>query len=383
MIIVKNTLKTGRRYLVLALVAMMTLASCTKLEDTAPLRKITFEKAIYRPQTKADPVTKPITDEFTSFKCKAFLHAEGYDAAQNMFGEGGETISAYTSGHAITTNASEVAYWAPSHDYYWPKGESSYINFVGWYDKRGIAPTEATETSLKWNGYTVATTDNLLFADEAWRYKANPDANKYGYNGIEKGVPMLFHHALAQLCIEAKVTETTLPNVTGGNGLGNTYWEVTLSDIHLAGVYNTGNLVLTNAAPDGTGSATKEWSGSWTSTGSTTTINMVAISTPLDKTDATTVLAMQSVLPQTVTNDIVLSFDYNIDTYFNTTRYAQEKIHASIKLNDVNAVTGPISSWEMNKKITYTITINPVTTTIKIDPAMVDWVTETGGSASL
>ena len=389
MIVLKDKLKTRAIYFIIAAVAMTSLVACTKFEDTAPPRKITFEKAIYRPQTKADPdpVIKSVMDEFTSFKCKAFLHADNggtaYFPTQDMFGANGETISAYTSNDEKTTDSTAVAYWAPSHDYYWPKGERSFINFVGWYDAKGTAPSEATETSLKWNGYTVETTDNLLFADEAWRYKANPESNRYGFNGIEKGVPMLFHHALAKLCIEAKVAETTIENKTGGAGLGNTNWEVTLSNIKLDGIYTTGDLVLTNTEPTGTASATSEWQGGWTPTGSTTTINMTAVATPLDKTNATTILAMQSVLPQTVTNAVVLSFDYNIDTKFNGEKYAQEKIHASIKLNDANAVTGRISSWDMNKKVTYTIIIDPVTTTIKIDPAMVDWVVETGGTATL
>lgn len=388
MIVLKDKLKTRAIYFIIAAVAMTSLAACTKLEDTAPPRKITFEKAIYRPQTKADdPVIKSVMDEFTSFKCKAFLHADNggtaYYPTQDMFGENGETISAYTIGDVITTNSASVAYWAPSHDYYWPKGSRSYINFVGWYDSKGTLPSEATETSLKWNGYTVGTEDNLLFADEAWHYKANPESNRYGFNGIEKGVPMLFHHALAKLCIEAKVAETTKENKTGGAALGSTNWEVTLSNIKLEGIYTTGNLVLTNTEPAGTASATSEWQGGWTPTGSTTTINMTAVDTPLKKTESTTILAMQSVLPQTVEDAVVLSFDYNIDTKFNADKYAQEKIHASIKLNDVNAVTGPISSWAMNKKVTYTIIIDPVTTTIKIDPAMVDWVVETGGTANL
>ncbi|MCR5850773.1 MAG: fimbrillin family protein [Bacteroidaceae bacterium] len=377
-------MKTRAIYFVLASMAMTSLVACTKMEDTAPPRKITFEKAIYRPQTKADdPVIKSVMDEFTSFKCKAFLHADNggtaYYPTQDMFGENGETISAYTTGDVITTNSASVAYWAPSHDYYWPKGSRSYINFVGWYDSKGTLPSEATETSLKWNGYTVGTEDNLLFADEAWHYKANA-TNGPHYDGVTEGVPMIFHHALAKLCIEAKVAEQTKENKTGGAGLGNTNWEVTLSNISLAGVYTTGNLVLTNTEPSETSAATSAWTGSWTPTGSTTTISMDAIDTPLKKDRATKVLQMRSVMPQTVTDDIVLAFDYNIVTKFNTDEYAHEKIHASVKLNEV---TGHIAAWEMNKKITYTIIIDPVTTTIKIDPAMVDWVTEAGGSTTL
>ena len=83
---------------------------------------------------------------------------------------------------------------------------------------------------------------------------------------------------------------------------------------------------------------------------------------------------------------MILSFDYNIITKFNGTEYAHEKIHASIPLSSFEVTLGGndgIDRWNMNKKITYTIIINPVTTTIKIDPAMVDWIIETGGTTTL
>ena len=103
------------------------------------------------------------------------------------------------------------------------------------------------------------------------------------------------------------------------------------------------------------------------------------------KTSETDLLAMMSVMPQAVTDDMVLSFKYNISTRFGTSaadapEYAHEKIQANIKLSEV---TSHIGIWDMNKKITYTITINPKTTIIKIDPAMVDWIPQTGGSTTL
>lgn len=375
---------TTKKCFIIAVIAMMTLAACTKLEDTAPPRKITFETATYRPQTKADNDTVPaagsIMREFASFKCKAFLHADSvgsYFTTQDMFGANGETISAYDGSNSITTNSALVAYWAPSHDYYWPKGSRSYINFVGWYDKKGTAPTEATEESLKWENYTVLTDDNLLFADEAWHFKATPNAEYHKDGGVTKGVPMMFHHALAKLCIKAAVADTTKANVTGGEGLGKTKWEVTLSNISLAGVYNQGTLALTNGDPANdpepqSDATTKAWSGSWTPVGNAASIAMGNVDAPL-QTTAVDVLEMQTVMPQAVTSDMILSFDYKIVTKFNNEQYAQEKIHADINLS---TIADHIANWDMNKKITYTITINPETTTIKIDPAMVDWLTD-------
>ena len=360
-----------KKFIYIAALALIAGAACTKVETVTPDAKITFQAANYVPQTKAEV---SIMSEFTSFTCKAFLHAKGYESeTQDMFGASGETISASTSANAVTTTSSEVAYWAPSHDYYWPKDAESYVNFVAWYDKKGTAPSTATETSLSWTDYTVLTSDNLLYADEAWRYKQNPTASYKKDGTVSEGVPMLFHHALAQLCIKAKVTKNT-----DGKTPAHT-WDVTLSDITLAGVFNKGTLTLTNSDPNSTTSQPKAWTGSWATSGSTTNVSMDDVTTPLTTT-ATDVLSMQNVLPQTVTNDVVLNLKYNISYKYNGTEYAHEKIPAAIQLNNI---TDAIASWDMNKKITYTITINPETTTIKLDPAMVDREAVAGGSAEI
>lgn len=367
-----------KKFFILAAAALVAFSACTKIEDvdSAPAKKITFQAASYVPQTKANV---PVWDEFTSFKCKAFLHAAGYTSeTQNMFGAAGETITPWQSdGSTAATSEANVSYWAPSHDYYWPKDASSYVNFVAWYDAKNTAPTTATETSLSWENYEVLTTDNLLFADEAWHYKKNTD-NAAQYTDptdkVTSGVPMLFHHALAQLCIKAKVKKASE---------GNTAWDVTLSDISLAGVYNKGTLTLTNTEPSAsTFNTTVPWTvtgGNWSPTGNTSSVTMSDVTTPLTTT-AVDVLKMQNVLPQTVTDDVVLNFKYNISYKYNGTEYAHEKITAAVQLN---SITDAISVWEMNKKITYTITINPETTTIRIDPAMVEWEPQAGGSTTL
>ena len=116
-----------RIWLILVLTA---LTGCVKAEmDPVPEREITFSVGNY-----ATAETKAVSLEsysITSFKSKGFLHAEGYEeTTQDFFGAGGETI---------TWNGTDEI-WAPSHPYYWPKGASSYINFISWYDKTGILP---------------------------------------------------------------------------------------------------------------------------------------------------------------------------------------------------------------------------------------------------
>ena len=382
MIMVKNN-STTKKCFIIAAVAMVTLVACTKMEDTAPLRKITFETATYRPQTKADTVS--IMSEFVNFKCKAFLHAAGYEnETQMFFGTNGETISAYNGNNVVVTTSGSVAYWAPSHDYYWPKDPSSYINFVGWYDAKGTTPTTATEESLSWTGYVVEDNDNLLYADEAWHYNENPrsiyhkdiaDGNTASY----EGVPMLFHHALSKISVKALVTKTSEPNKTGSDE-GTTIWDVTLSNFKIEGVYKQGDLVLTNEEPEPV-AKTVGWTGSWTQQEGVTTDTLSRPNTTFSLTaSASDIIPMRSVRPQDVTDDMVLSFDYNIDYYYQpdggqASRYAREKISTSIPLSEFS---GEIESWSMNKKITYTITINPETSVVRIDPAMVDWVTDSG-----
>lgn len=363
-----------KKFFIIAAAALVAITACTKIEDidTAPAKKITFQAASYVPQTKANT---SVWNDFTSFKCKAFLHAAGYTSeTQDMFGANGEDITPYKSDGSAASSESDVNYWAPSHDYYWPKDASSYVNFVAWYDKNG-APTTATETSLVWtiDGSTrsLATSDNILFADEAWHYKDNTtNSAQYTGDAVTSGVPMLFHHALAQLCIKANVTKASE---------GNTSWDVTLEDISLAGVFNQGTLTLSNTEPSGTTPATQPWTGSWATSGDAGSVAMSDVTTPLTTT-AVDVLEMQNVLPQTVTNNVVLNFKYNISYKYNGTEYAHEKITAALQLNNI---TNAISAWEMNKKITYTITINPETTVIRIDPAMVDWEPVAGGTATL
>ena len=363
-----------KKYLIIAAVALVASAACTKVETVeAPARKITFHAGTYAAQTKADTVS--VLSEFTSFKAKAFLHADGYEGTtQDFFGTDGETIS--------PDNTSNPTYWAPSHDYYWPKSSQSYINFIAWYDKRNVAPTTSSETALSWSNYVVAPTDTLLYADEAWHFKDN-DHDKYDKNSVTEGVPMLFHHALAKLTIKALADPIAD---------GNTTWTVILDTVKLAGVKNTGTLSLENADP-GTANTPRAWTNSaggnvWSSPSNPTTITMLERLTTTGNetspaaltTTATTMLDGQSVLPQVVTDDMKLTIVYSIYYKYNGTPYAKERIATETLLS---AFSDAVSEWGMNKKITYTITINPQTTKVKIDPAMVDWETADAGTADL
>ena len=381
-----------KKYLFIAAVAVAAMA-CSKVDvnDTTPDVKVTFQAAKYVPQTKADTPASLFSESIYNFPCMAFLHADGYESeTQLFFGENGETISAYTSNNVATQDAASIDHWAPSHDYYWPKSAESYVNFVAWYDKNGAPstkPSASNESTLVWTfdgqtgaGHrTLATDDNILFADKAWHYNQNTSSstnnsmyntansltgenqiNPFGQNGVTAGVPLLFHHALAKLCLKAKVTKVSE---------GNTTWVVTLSNIKFTDVYTTGTLSLTNTEPSASTVQTQAWTGDWSFTGQTPGDLAMTYTDALTASDAV-LLPEQSILPQALTS-VHLQFDYNISYKYNNNEYAHEKISADIPLTDFSP---EVSSWAMNHKITYAITINPETTVVKIDPAMITWV---------
>lgn len=369
-----------KKYLMISAAAVAVFSmSCSKIEDTSAEQEIGFAVASYVPQTKSGELSIIDVDGVRAFKCKAFLHSNGADAGTNYFGDNGETI---------TYNGSNA--WTPSHPYYWPKHPQSYINFVSWYDKNGT-PGTVTETSMIWENRTIAADDNIMFADEAWRFKGN--AKTYQKDGVNAGVPTLFHHALAKVKFQFNASPLTDPNDP------NTTFEVKLQTVSLSSVHKQGTLTLTNADPGATRQIA--WTPDvpnyfWLAKDAASNIAMVSSNTDLTETPAilypsaadqsTYSITAQSVLPQQVTDAMVLSITYAITikyTYNGSTTIilAEQDIPAYIQLNTLktlkNGSNVAITDWLPNKIYTYSITINPLTDQILIDPAIdADWATE-------
>ena len=349
-------------FIILAAAALAFSASCTKVStNDTPARKVTFAAANYVPQTKAGEVSflSEFADPSTAhFNCKGFLHAEGITTTQDFFGENGETISWNATAHE----------WAPSHDYYWPKGASSYVNFVSWYDT-GAGPTTATETSLQWSNRTIGSGDNIMYADEAWRFKDN-DHDQFDKDGVTEGVPTLFRHALAQLQIRARASKVsrTSPNVT---------WTITIEDASIASIYNTGSLSLTNADPN-TANTIVPWTGNWATSG--TAGNQTIANKTLTNANQDLV-AVQSVLPQALST-VLLNFKVRIiSTYAGTPAVTHEElITKSIPFYAASgdALSNSIDEWAKNTRYIYTIVVEPSENRVLFDPASeAEWVVNT------
>ncbi len=366
-----------KKYLIIAAAALAASVACKKVAvDETPLTPVKFSVANYVPQTKAESVLS----EFTAFQCKAFMHAEGVDIIggadqgtfQNFFGADGETISANDP-----VNATE---WAPSHTYYWPKGTVSYVNFVGWYGTDGTNPVAPTVSyayasskwtaTMTWNFTAPAvgqTGNNLLYADMAWRYKENASGTYGVSKNVSEGVPMLFHHALAQINVKAYAESGSSPALTAGSGNvtdGIATWAITLKNVKITPVNKAGTLTLTNEDP-GT-NKTQAWTGEWT--GSDTAGDFAAADYTVDKVTKATAgdfIAATCVLPQTLGASVVLSFDMQIVTSYAAGQSNTEIIPVSIKLNDMGT-----AAWEQNHKYTYYIKVVPNQNKVLFDPAL-------------
>ena len=408
-----------KKYFIFAAVALVASAACTKTsldQEATPDSPVTFQAANYAAQTKAGEVS--VLNDFNEFKCKGFLHAEGIDlnsdgtiitsgtgkpSYQNFFGANGVTIKPYGSnGTALTglTSASTgISYWAPEgHEYYWPKSTVSYINFVGWYGE-GNAPNNDptityTYTSSKWtaslawsfsNTTVGATGSNLLYSDMAWRYNDNPNA-EYKKNGLAndyKGVPMLFHHALAQINVKAYIDGTDIAAGTTAGTVtdGTATWTVKLKDVVITPIYTGGTLNLTNEDPGTT--SRQAWSGTGWTVGSTAGNYTVAgptavaeISKPAANGTTGDVIAKTCVLPQSLAS-VNLTFKLYIKTEYTGGTYNEEELSFSIPFTGDTTNLGT-AAWAQNTKYTYYLKINPSQKTVRFDPALqADWSTGT------
>ncbi len=379
-----------KKFIYIAALALIAGAACTKVETETQQVKVTFQAANYVPQTKAGEVS--FLDEFADpanahFFSRAFLHAEGVDLDAS-----GNVTSSFqqffpTTGEQINWDAAHTI-WAPaSHDYYWPKGEKSFVNFISWYGTVNGTESNPTITyaytadkwtaKLEWE-YTATlgqATSNLLYADMAWRYKNN-DGAIYKKDGVTEGVPTLFHHALSQINIkvyaddEAANENLTLSGDKPSDGTAT--WTIVLKNAKITPINSTGKLSLTNVDP-GT-NKTQEWTGSWAGTGAAAAVDITGTKTvdAVKKANATDFVAPSCVLPQTLSSSVVLSFDLDLTTTYSNASH-QEIIPVSIKLNDMGT-----SEWAQNTKYTYYLRVVPSQKKVLFDPAVESaWITGT------
>lgn len=374
-----------KQFFILAVAAVAATAACTKNEVTeAPNVPVSFEVASYRSQTKAADPNAPegsflrVDNHFSS---QAFLHAQGVDLDENGAVNGSTFQQFFGSASPWSETISwdgTNKKWAPSNTYYWPKGSQSFVNFVSWY---GATPTVSyAYTSSKWTAtMTFAAADisnssDILYADMAWRYKANESTYHKDDAGVV-GVPTLFRHGLSRIAVKAYV-QNAAGNIAAGPSDANASWVITIKNFTLGSVTTSGNLVLTNADPGTKG--IQEWTATVTSPASGNISASDAVISSVAKASATDVVALRSVLPQTIANTVKMNF--NLDIVKTTSGNTQhEIIPVELTLDAFGT-----SAWAKNTQYTYYIKIDPTQNEVLYDPAVEsDWVEETTNEQSI
>ncbi|MCR5276480.1 MAG: fimbrillin family protein [Bacteroidales bacterium] len=366
-----------KKYVGIALAALVAFSACTKVErDPMPASKISFVVGDYAHRTKADPAAGHtlFSDVSTTFNSRAFLYGAGVSGVQHFFGTGDGEVVEFDG-----TNA-----WAPGavsgKEYYWPFSSESYINFVCWYDKNGTPSVHADsldETQMHWLERTIVADDEIMFADEAWRYNNNDNA-QFLYEA-SAGVPVLFHHALAQVGFRARIKSGCDVSTSG-----MTRWEVSISDVALSNVYNTGTLNLSNTDPDSR--TIVPWTvdgGNWTDLDDAASVEIAGTSqVALNASSETVLQAPRTVLPQPVNNNMMLTFNYRISSYRGNSETPFSVEYMSFS-GSLKAFTPEIEAWGLGQRIIYTIVIDPSTDTILFDPSLTDWVAGEGGGVTV
>ncbi len=372
-------------FIAIATVALVFSASCTKVNpEEKKAEKISFQVANYAPATKAISLFE---DGITSFKCKAFMVGEGVTGYQPFFGDNGETIKPNVT--TIPENYAEplntLTEWAPSHDYYWPKSDKSYIDFFSWYDT-GAGPAitySGTTFTMAWTDRIIAAGDNIMYADPAWRFQKNNtetanQANGYWKDAVTEGVPTLFHHALAQIEIRAYAQKLT-------NGTAT--WTIKLTDLALS-IVNKGSLTLTATEPTSGFNTKGTWDGTpaWTATGTAADIFPDAsddfnVTETTATADAAKLLSPTVVLPQSVAS-VNLTFNLDITTTYDGGVSNHEIIPQTIALGTDGFGTAD-NAWKLNTKYLYTILIKPAEKKVLFDPAVESAWTELSYSKEL
>ena len=350
-----------KKYLFLAALVGVAFTSCVRNEEFAPKtqKEISFEVANYVQSTRVDAFDK--TEEFGAY----------------VWHNNGSTLKLMNN--KVATVSYSDPNWVPTPTLYWPTTGS--VDCQAYYpislkpemDDAGLTLTYPTYEVLNAaEGAAAEPAHDVKYANRAHRYTDNED-----YNGFT-GIPTLFNHALAKLNFKVALSDE--------ENLSDVVWTAEVTKITVEGVYNTGKLVLTTTVPTGADKAQSTWKlptpAIWTKVGDTQAVarnweQTVSLTETDNGVNAKTFDADETyyVLPQAIVNDvqkgtIIYSLTQSVGGVSTTTDH----------IKSFNFYGKLLDNWEMNKNITYTLTIVPHTNKILFAPAVTDWVTATGGA---
>lgn len=357
-----------KKFFLLAAMVGVALTGCMKNEVYVPKSDtpISFEVANYVAQTRA-------SGEFSTTETFG-VNAWSRDAAASS--------SVQMMTNEVVSHSGDK--WTTATPYYWPINGT--VDFIAYYPT-SVVPEIVydyngadTYTYEDYEVKTVADGVDLMYADKAIRFSANNAAadngTELGYDGAYgfDGVPTLFRHALAKVNFKVKNGKST-------DGVYS--YDIKVNSITLS-VYNQGSVTLTNngtttAASRGTWTLPTD--NVWTLTAGSSKVELTWTDSSITLSDDTAVdyaTRTQYVLPQTLTTgDQKIKVNYTV-TQYQTISGTKIEISEQTYEPIVDLRSDALPRWEMNKNITYTISLSSIGTQILFAPAVEEWEPASG-----
>lgn len=359
--------------------AALLLSACAKVENLAPQQLIGFQVGRSASQTKASMGTSLIDEDCDNFWCNAWYTPTA--GAVQRFMDTAEVVPDTTPG---------VNVWAPVRDHFWPRTGS--INFFSYASARPLGNKLSVTnngTTFTITDYTVTSTDNILIADAV--YNATRDNSNASLEPVNEndptGVPALFRHVLASVAMDLTL-KTTAQKATV-----NTTYEAFVTNVTLHNFRDQGSLTLTNTYSGGSAYGTQAWSPAsdgtqigWVPGGSAHDVDLtpdsgtaIVLEAGETESDDVIFLGRGAVMPQSLENTLSLSITLTIRSKHGDTIYNEDR--GVVLSSSLSPEAG--AAWKMNQKIFYHVEIDPVTNTLRFDPAVEAWDVTDGGTVQL
>ncbi len=348
-----------RTKILLASLVFVALAACTKNElNVSKDRAINYQTVVGTLSSKSliDGVT--YGSSAPSFGTAAFLNADDFVAAD---------AGLYIPESEVSYQA---PYWTTATAYYWPiVGKLSFFSYSPYAELN--ASTEITAT----DGVVISSWDvdanqdvDLMVADMVKQRSANES------NGGYDGVPTVFRHKLAQIAGFSVLSDKNYSHTPHQVGdIEIIIKKIEVKNINTLGNYRSGNDV-SGSQPGGWNTQSQPKSYVWYESTDGTVLTTTAQQLTESGLGADGYIL---VLPQTFSADnAALSVSYVLREYYNESSYADSETKtASALLKDVG-------NFEMNKKISYTVSLSVDKSRIYWAPSVVDWETDSSATVA-
>ena len=346
------------------------LAACTKTDKKGSSSAICFQTAAYATRAGIDGTVFPTSE---------------------VFG-----VYAWASGNpdGFFMNNEKVAYdgegkWVSENEFFWIYKQT--IDFIGYYPYN-MPEVSVGKDEIKYTAMDVeARQIDAMYSSRATGYAYNPDGSYAGVDG-SAGVPILFHHALGKVVIDAR---TAYDHIEEADGTKYD-WNVTVNSITVSDFYKKGDATFTIKDEPADGivgwnkPADAEGFNVWTNDGAKTAISnrpaaLLNRETPVNVLPEFFVLPQVVVKPEVDENGHIIpgqhihkvTVNITVETLLNGAHLISETYDRSAYM-----YLDEIPAWQINYRNRYLLIIYPLgpgigpdteRPIITFDPAVADW----------